>query len=257
MLLVVRSRDVIRSAAIWAGFAGVTLVAFPPMLLGYPLVLVDPNRALSDAYFRGIGRALVRLNPLWSVSVEGREHLEFGGPFVMVVNHQSLADLIVMCFLHHPTKFLGKASLFKLPVFGWALRIAGEVAVERGDRGSGSTALRELRKWLSRGVSVCLFPEGTRSEDGGIAPFKMGAFKLAIEAGAPILPVVLSGAAALLPKNSMLFDQRADIRVRVLRPFSTLRRKVTDTDVLAAEVRGQMIEALRELDARSDERSPA
>ena len=241
-------RDLARSAAIWSGFAGVTLLAFPPMLLGYPLVLVDPNRALSDAYFRTIGRALVRINPLWNVVVEGRERLESGGPFVVVVNHQSLADLIVMCFLHHPTKFLGKASLFKLPVFGWALRIAGEVPVERGEKSSGSRALGELRRWLDRGVSVCIFPEGTRSDDGGIGRFKLGAFKLAIEAQRSVVPVVLSGATALLPKHSLIFDRRADIRVRVLTPVPTHGLTLGETEPLAEKVRAQMVSALAELD---------
>jgi 1-acyl-sn-glycerol-3-phosphate acyltransferase len=245
-----RVRDLARSAAIWSGFAGVTALAFPPMLLGYPLVLVDPNRAISDAYFRTIGRVLVRINPLWNVEVDGRERLAFGGPFVLVVNHQSLADLIVMCFLHHPTKFLGKASAFRVPVFGWALRIAGEVPVERGDRASGSKALGELRRWLGRGVSVCLFPEGTRSADGGIAPFKMGAFKLAIETGRPVVPVVLSGATALLPKHSLVFDSRADIRVRVLAPVSTDGLNLADTERLAKDVRARMTDALGELDAQ-------
>lgn len=243
-----RARDVARSAVIWSGFAGVTMLAFPPMLLGYPLVLLDPNRALSDAYFRTIGRALVRINPLWSVVVEGREQLESGGPFVVVVNHQSLADLIVMCFLHHPTKFLGKASLFKLPVFGWALRIAGEVPVERGEKNSGSRALGELRRWLERGVSVCIFPEGTRSDDGGVGPFKLGAFKLAIESRRPVVPVVLSGATSLLPKHSLIFDRRADIRVRVLPPVPTDALTLADTEELAAEVRARMISALHQLD---------
>jgi 1-acyl-sn-glycerol-3-phosphate acyltransferase len=242
------ARDLIRSALIWSGFAGVTLAAFPPMLLGYPLVLIDPNRALSDAYIRTIGRALTRLNPLWSVEVEGREHLAHGAPFVLVVNHQSLADLIVMCFLHHRTKFLGKASLFKLPVFGWVLRIAGEVPVERGDRSSGSRALSELGRWLERGVSVCVFPEGTRSPDGGIAPFKLGAFKLAIEAGRPVVPVVISGATELLPKHSLVFERRADIRARVLAPIPTARLALSDTEELAREVRSRMVQALTELD---------
>jgi 1-acyl-sn-glycerol-3-phosphate acyltransferase len=195
----------------------------------------------------------VRLNPLWSVAVEGRERLVSGGPFVLVVNHQSLADLIVMCFLHHPTKFLGKASLFGVPVFGWALQIAGEVPVERGDRSSGSRALRELSRWLDRGVSVCLFPEGTRSADGGIAPFKMGAFKLAIETSRPVAPVVISGAHALLPKHSLVFEQRAEIRVRVLPPIPTAGLRVTDTEALARDVRAHMLEALAELDSGRNE----
>lgn len=241
--------DVVRSAAVWSGFGAATLLAFPPMVLGYPLVLLDPNRALSDAWLRTIGRALVRLNPLWSVEVEGREHIEAGGPYVLVVNHQSLVDLIAMCFLHHPTKYLGKAAVFRVPVFGWALHIAGEVPVERGNRKSGSQALLELRRWLARGVSVCLFPEGTRSEAGGIAPFKLGAFNLAIQTRCPIVPVVLAGARELLPKGSVVFEKSAHIRVRVLPPVSTLGLDGSEAGRLAGEVREQMIAALRELES--------
>ena len=236
-----------RSALIWAGFAGVTLVAVPPMVLGFPLVLVDPKRAISDAYLRTIGRALVRLNPHWRVEVEGREHIDRGGPYVIVVNHQSLFDLIVTGFLHHPTKYLGKASVFSVPVFGWALKIAGEVPVQRGDRHSGSQALFALRRWLGRGVSVCLFPEGTRSADGKIAPFKLGAFNLAIQTRCPIAPVVLSGARNLLPKHSLVFQREARIRLRVLQPVPTLGLDSSDAQRLAEEIRAAMAEALQEL----------
>lgn len=245
-------RDVARSAAVWSGFGAATLLAFPPMLLGYPLVLLDPNRALSDAWLRTIGRTLVRLNPLWSVEVEGREHLEVGGPYVLVVNHQSLVDLIAMCFLHHPTKYLGKAAVFRVPVLGWALHIAGEIPVERGNRQSGSQALVELRRWLARGVSVCLFPEGTRSEEGTIAPFKLGAFNLAIQTRCPVAPVVLAGARELLPKGSVVFKQCARIRVRVLPPVPTTGLDGGDVARLASEVRERMIATLEELELTSE-----
>lgn len=244
-----RAGDVARSLLLWAGFASITLVAVPPMVLGYPLVLIDPKRAISDAYLRTIGRVLMRLNPRWSVKVEGRENLEHGGPFVIVVNHQSLADLLVMCFLHHPTKYLGKAAVFDVPVFGWALRIAGEVPVERGNRRSGSQALWELRRWLAQGVSVCLFPEGTRSEDGSIARFKLGAFNLAIQTHCPVVPVVLTGARDFLPKHSVVFEKEAHVRVRVLPPVSTLGLSGGDAQRLAEDVREQMLRALDELDA--------
>lgn len=238
-----RLRDVVRSAAIWTGFAGVVSVAVPPMVLGYPLVLVDPNRALSDWYFRKIAKALVGVNPLWRVHAEGKEKLRHGGPFVLVVNHQSFADLIAMCFLDHPTKYLGKASAFDVPVFGWALRIAGEVPVVRGDRDSGRAALERLGTWLDRGVSVALFPEGTRTETGEIGPFKAGAFKLAIAHRRPIVPIVLSGARALLPKGSLVFEQRADVRVRVLDPIPTGGYTVDDAGRLAEETRACMVAA--------------
>lgn len=190
----------------------------------------------------------MRLNPGWSVHVEGAERLRGGGPYVLVANHQSFADLIVMCFLGHPTKYLGKASVFDVPVFGWALRIAGEVPVVRGDRESGARALRELERWLARGVSVCLFPEGTRSDGGAIGPFKPGAFKLAIESGRPVVPVVIAGARDVLPKGSLVFNRRADVRARVLAPIPTAGMTSDDVARLAERVRGEMLAAFTELD---------
>jgi 1-acyl-sn-glycerol-3-phosphate acyltransferase len=239
---------VVRSAAIWAGFAGLVAVAFPPMLLGYPLVLIDPRRALSDAYFRALGRALMRINPLWSVEVHGREQLDRGGPYVIVVNHQSLADLIVMCFLRHPTKYLAKMSLLRIPIFGWGLRIAGEVGVERGDRDSGARAMRQLGGWLDRGVSICVFPEGTRSPDGTIQEFRHGAFRLALERGLPVVPVVIAGARDVLPKHSFVFEDRASVVVRVLEPVPTATLGSDAAGALAADVRARMQRALAEIE---------
>lgn len=241
-------RDIARSALTWAGFAGVVLVGVPPMVLGYPLVLVDPNRAISDWYFRRIARLLLGVNPSWRLRVEGKERLSHGGPFVLVVNHQSFADLMAMCFLDHPTKYLGKQSVFKVPVFGWALRIAGEVPVRRGDRRSGAKALEQLAEWLARGVSVTLFPEGTRSADGSIGRFKLGAFNLAIEAQRPVVPVVIAGARELLPKHSVVFQKQAEIRLRVLEPETTRGLTSSDAPALADRVRARMAEALAELE---------
>lgn len=226
-------------------------MALPPMVLGYPLVLVDPNRALSDWWFRRIARAVMGVNPHWKLHVEGKERLARGGPWVLVVNHQSFADLMAMCFLDHPTKYLGKESVFKVPVFGWALRIAGEVPVVRGDRQSGAEALSRLGDWLDRGVSVALFPEGTRSDDGSIGKFKLGAFKLAIEAGRPIVPVVISGAGDLLPKRSLLFRKHADIRLTVLAPEPTLDLGPEDAPELAERVRARMLEAFHAVTTRA------
>jgi 1-acyl-sn-glycerol-3-phosphate acyltransferase len=241
-------RSVARSALIWGGVAGVVAAMVPPMILGYPLVLVDPNRAISDWYFRTIAKTVVRINPLWKVEVTGKEKLERGGPFVLVVNHQSFADLIAMCFLDHPTKYLGKASVFSVPVFGWALKIAGEVPVVRGDRASGKDAVAALGAWLDRGVSVALFPEGTRSDTGAIGKFKLGAFRLAIAHERPIVPVVLAGARELLPKKSVLFEKSATIRLRVLDPVPVSGMTDADAQRLADAVRARIVAAHEEME---------
>jgi len=241
------ARDVLRSALVWGGFASVVLLAVPPMVLGVPLVLVDPNRAFADRWLRIVARAMMKLNPSWHVHLEGTRHLALGGPYVLAVNHQSFADLMAMCFLGHDTKYLGKRSVFKVPVFGWALRVAGEVPVERGNKESGARALAELGGWLDRGVSVAIFPEGTRTEDGAIGAFKMGAFKLAIDHQRPIVPVVISGARDLLPKRSFILSGAADVWLRVLEPLPTLGLVPEDTSTLASLTRDKMVAALAEL----------
>lgn len=166
------------------------------------------------------------------------------------MNHQSMADLIAMCFLGHDTKYLGKQAAFRVPVFGWALRIAGEVPVLRGDKESGARALDALGAWLDRGVSVAIFPEGTRTADGALGAFKMGAFRLAIDHGRPIVPVVISGARDLLPKASFVMSGRADVWVRVLEPIPTDGLAASDTPALAERTRARMLAALEELDGR-------
>jgi 1-acyl-sn-glycerol-3-phosphate acyltransferase len=244
-------RDVLRSAFVWGGFASVVLVAVPPMVLGYPLVLVDPNRALADRYLRAIARAMMKIYPAWKVHVEGTRHLALGGPFVIVVNHQSFADLMAMCFLGHDTKYLGKQSVFKVPVFGWALRTAGQVPVERGNKQSGARALAKLGEWLDRGVSVAIFPEGTRTDDGTIGKFKMGAFKLAIEKKRPIVPIVISGARDLLPKHSLILKKgHANVWLRVLEPISTSDLEEDDVEMLAERTRAKMLAAFVDLEKR-------
>jgi 1-acyl-sn-glycerol-3-phosphate acyltransferase len=140
-------------------------------------------------------------------------------------------------------KWLGKASLFRIPVAGWMMWMAGDIPVKRGDSDSAKEAMGACARWLARGVPVMLFPEGTRSKDGQLLPFKDGAFRLAIETGADLLPLAVAGTGTALPKHSWKFC-RADGRVTVGAPLSTAGLTLADLEPLKARVRAE-IEALR------------
>ena len=133
---------------------------------------------------------------------------------MVVSNHESNADPFLVSFLPWEMKWLGKASLFRIPVVGWMMRMAGDIPVERGDSDSAKEAMAACERWLARGMPVMLFPEGTRSKDGQLLPFKDGAFRLAIETGADVLPVAVAGTREALPKHSWKFG-RAEGRVTI------------------------------------------
>jgi 1-acyl-sn-glycerol-3-phosphate acyltransferase len=162
---------------------------------------------------------------------------------VVVSNHESQADPFLISFLPWEMKWLGKEVLFRVPFLGWSMRLAGDVPVRRGTRTSVEDAMKTCARWLERGVPVMIFPEGTRSPDGALLPFKDGAFRLAIETGADILPIAVSGTRRALPKHSWRFGlSRA--RVTVGQPIPTRGRSLDDVEGLKAEARAQ-IEAMR------------
>lgn len=150
------------------------------------------------------GWFLLKAVPVWKLTITGRENIDAKKRYVIIANHESMADIWAVFCLFTQFRWLAKASLFKLPCIGQAMSWAGYVPVHRGDRNSHTAAMRAASQWLQRGVSMFFFPEGTRTATGEIGPFKMGAFKLAAAEKVEILPLVIKGARDLLPKGSML-----------------------------------------------------
>ena len=179
------------------------LVLCLPIQLALWLVTApfDRTRAAPGRALRLGGALVVRSCLLWQVRVEGTGHRPRGA-CVVVANHESALDPVILCLLPWEMKWLAKASIFDIPWLGWALRAAGDIAVVRGDHDSGGAAMLEARRYLDLGMPVLIFPEGTRSRDGSMLPFKLGAFKLAIEAGVPVLPIALHGTADGMPLGS-------------------------------------------------------
>ena len=140
-------------------------------------------------------------------------------------------------------KWLSKASLFRIPVVGWMLTLAGDIPIHRGRGGSAKEAMDGCTRWLDRGVPVVIFPEGTRSPDGTMGPFKDGAFRLALDSGAQIVPIAVCGTRKALPKHSWIFGFTRAL-VAVGTPIPTAGRSVSELPAIKAEARAQ-IEAMR------------
>jgi 1-acyl-sn-glycerol-3-phosphate acyltransferase len=138
---------------------------------------------------------------------------------VLVTNHQSMIDILATMGLRRQFKYVSKASLFALPLVGWAMRMLHYVRLERGRPHSTRRMLDDCRAWLRRGVAVLLFPEGTYAPTEALLHFKPGAFLLAIEEGVPVVPVLTSGTRALLEGDGPWLAPRARVTVRVLEPF--------------------------------------
>jgi 1-acyl-sn-glycerol-3-phosphate acyltransferase len=209
----------LRSAAFWAFFVGSSAVLFfvalALFLLSWPF---DRNRKLLHLFSCGWAQLYFWVNPGWRLRVEGRERLPWSGPAVLVSNHQSLGDILVLFGLFRPFKWVSKASVFKAPFLGWNMYLNGYVGLVRGDKESIARMMAECERWLERGVPVLLFPEGTRSPDGNLLPFKDGAFRLAHARGCPLYPIVLTGTADTLPKHGWVLQGRVNCKVRVLEP---------------------------------------
>lgn len=156
------------------------------------------------------------VNPAWTVRIEGRERIRPDATYVMIANHQSFVDILVLFRLFAHFKWVSKVEIFRLPFIGWNMALNRYVALRRGDRRSIAAMMQACLDRLDEGSSIMIFPEGTRSVDGRLKPFKAGAFTLAKRARVPILPIVVEGTARALPRRGFVLQGRHHIHVRVL-----------------------------------------
>ena len=230
------------------------------VILGTPVVAIvwivtapfDPGRYAPGRMFRLIAVFTVKLNPLWHFETAGRAVRDPRRPYVAVSNHESYADIFLISHLPWEMKWMSKETMFNIPFMGWMMRMAGDIRVVRGERTSAIQALAAARDRLAKRVSVMIFPEGTRSRGNGMLPFKDGAFRVAIESGAPILPLVVAGTRRAMAKGSFRF-QKSRACVKVLEPIETTGLSLDDVGALRDRVRAIIEEAhaslLSELDA--------
>jgi 1-acyl-sn-glycerol-3-phosphate acyltransferase len=229
--------------SIWTWFE-IGLVA----LVGFFVQLVlavftwpfDRRKYVTGRAFRLIGVTAAKLTPFWHFRMHGEIPKSIPGRTVVVSNHESNADPFIISLLPWEMKWLGKASLFKIPAVGWSMWLAGDIPVRRGESESAKGAMARCAWWMNRGMPVMIFPEGTRSKTNELLPFKDGAFRLAIEQGADVLPVAVSGTRHALPKHSWRFAH-AKALVTVGKPISTQGMTLADVERLKMMAREQIL----------------
>jgi len=226
------------SLLFWTFIAVSSIVLFPVALVVWATTALFDRRLVVLHRFTCFWASLYSwLNPAWRVHTEGREKIRPGATYVMVANHQSFLDILVLFRLFVHFKWVSKIEMFRIPLIGWNMALNRYVRLRRGDRMSITKMMEACERTLTAGSSIMMFPEGTRSPDGRLRAFKPGAFELALRTRTPLLPIVIEGTARALPKRGFVLQGRHAIRIRVLDeiPYAAFAR--TPVDALTDEVR--------------------
>jgi len=190
---------------------------------------------------------VLKANFMWRTKVIGKENIDKNETYIIVSNHQSGADIIVLYLLWTDYKWIAKKSLYNVPFIGWNMWFNRYIAVDRASKASMRKMMIKASKTLQQGSSLMIFPEGTRSKDGRLQAFKTGAFHLALEHHRPVLPIVITGTSMAIRKGGFLINKNHDIRVKVLPPVPYDRIAGIDSKEVTQMVHDLM---MKELDDR-------
>ena len=208
---------VVGSVLFWGFIAVTSVLLFPVALLLWAFTRPFDPRTRALHQFTCFWASLYTwFTPVWRVHVSGKENIRRDATYVMVANHLSLVDILVLFRLFVPFSWVSKEENFRVPFIGWNMRLNGYIPLRRGDKASAAVMMDACRDTLRGGTSIMMFPEGTRSRTGELQSFKPGAFQLALETGSPLLPIVLDGSQRALPKRGFVLRGRHVITVRVL-----------------------------------------
>jgi 1-acyl-sn-glycerol-3-phosphate acyltransferase len=216
----------------------------------------DRNRRITGRTLRVIGGVwATRLAPTWRFGVYGVPPKRLPARAVVVSNHESHTDPFLISRLPWEMKWLSKAELFKIPLVGWSMWFADDVPLRRGDKDSAQGAMGICRRKIENGMPVMIFPEGTRSKTEELLPFKSGAFRLAIQTGATVVPIAVYGTRQALPKHSWRVGISRAL-VTVGEPIPTQGMGEGDAEKLSALAREQIVRMREELKRVIDSAKP-
>ncbi len=180
------------------------------------------------------------------VRVSGQENVDRHEPRIYLSNHQSYFDIFTL-LAHLPAdfKFILKQELMKIPLFGFAMRQARYIAIDREEPRKAVKSINEAAQKIKEGASMLIFPEGTRSEDGKLQPFKTGGFRLALKAGCDVVPVAITNSRNIVPKGSLRIN-KGTITMNIGTPISVKDYTKKDMDKLMARVREAILSQMGE-----------
>jgi len=246
--------DIIKSIFTWVFSLLFIILMFPLTLVLWLFALpFGKSSLLVHRWLSVQGRVLIRVSPLWKLTVDGRENCVPGTNYVMISNHQSLLDIPVVKALKLDFKWVSKVENFRVPILGQSMQMAGYISLARGNKESVMRMMEKSGDVLERGESLFIFPEGTRSPDGEIHRFKSGAFRLALDKNVPVLPVLIDGTGGVLPRKGIIFSSGYRLSMRVLKPIFPAEFNTDDPDRLAMQVQLMMEKALEDLRKETQE----
>lgn len=233
------------STLFWGFLAISSIALFPVAVLIWVLTVPFDRRLVVLHRFTCFWASLYTwFNPAWPVTIEGRDKIDRGTTYVMVANHLSLIDILVMFRLFRHFKWVSKIENFKVPFIGWNMSMNRYIKLRRGNSASVKQMMAACERTLGHGSSIMMFPEGTRSTTGEMRPFKPGAFELAQRTRTPILPIAITGTADALPRRGFVLQGRHPIRIEVLDPIPYEQFADLTVDELSTQVRDRIAAAM-------------
>lgn len=217
-------KSILVSAYVWI-FAIITIIIiFPVYLIIWVLTVSFDKKLITVHYVTCLwGSLYTWINPWWKISIENREKLKDSNTYIIISNHQSMLDILALFRLLSHFRWISKTEIFKIPVLGWIMTLNKYIKVKRGDKKSVIKMIETSKKVISSGISVLIFPEGTRSKNGNLQQFKDGAFILAADTRTNILPIIINAVSGTLTKKGIFMMKKLSIKVRLLNevPYSS------------------------------------
>ena len=214
------------------------------LMIWFVTVLFDKRLKILHLYSCFWASIYLWFMPAWSVTIKGKQNIDKNKTYVVVSNHQSLLDILVVFRIFFHFKWVSKIEIFRIPFIGWNMRLNKYIALKRGDKESVQEMFDDCNKAISQGSSVYIFPEGTRSKTKELRSFKPGAFVLAKDNKVPILPIVISGTRKALPKYSLNFHGKNPIHIEILPEIPYAEFQDMPIEELSSNVREKIIEKL-------------